>query len=100
MASGGRRPSGRFPADTAPAHVERPGAGMDDLGTRMSNMAMAAGPTSIPTKVKAAAYLYGLGDREVAEVLGVVEYYDRIAKIREREAVDAAMAAALVIEMA
>lgn len=81
-----RYASGKLPADTAPITKGdvKPGAGIQDLGTRLDNMAVTR--TTPATRVKAAAYLVDQGEtRDVAEHLGLEEFYDRVSAIRAAE---------------
>lgn len=85
MAFTRRSSDGPFPADFVPATPEkgRP-AGADNLGQRLENMGVTR--TTVLQKLKAAAYLHEAGDRNAAQYLGLDEFYDRIAAIREKEA--------------
>lgn len=82
-----RKGSGNYPADCAPVYKEKAPRGIDDLGTRLDNMAVSK--TTRLERLKAARYLHRLGEREVAECLGVVDFYDRLVAIQEEEAVAA-----------
>lgn len=77
------RSDGPFPADYTPATKEKRPAGADNLGTRLENMGVTK--TTARQQVLAAAYLHSIEDRNAAEYLGVLDFYDRIARIRERE---------------
>jgi hypothetical protein len=82
-----RSSDGPFPADFVPATPEkgRP-AGADNLGQRLENMGVTK--TTALQKVRAASHLEAIGDRNAAEYLGLDEFYDRIAAIREKEAAE------------
>ena len=73
------RPSGLYPADTAPDH-NRPPLVVDQDGARFANLS----PTK-PTRLDqahAALHLVKGGDRDVAECLGIADLYDLIDAAR------------------
>lgn len=85
-------PSGMMPADTAPATNQKPSKSPDNLVDRLDAM-VGNVRTSPINQLRAALYLRRFEDgRDLSEYLGVTDAFDGIARIRAREAAEAATA--------
>lgn len=81
-------PSGLMPADVVPASPEKKPKGRDNLADRLE--AMAGNVRTAPlTQVQAALYLHREEDGHfLADVLGVLDAFEGITRVRATEAVE------------